>query len=165
MMQPETVQTLAGAMRAEIACFEAFVAAERSFAGALRDRDWIALQTAMEMIDDIMRAVAEREGVRAEAFELLRAQLGSEDESFYRVALRVPEPERSELTDLFRQLKLAAMRARFETAAANDYATSNRELLRAVLEELFPEKRGRIYGRSGQPVQPGLDALLLNRAF
>lgn len=165
MLQPETVETLAGAMRTEIACFEAFVAAERSFAGALRDRDWIALQTAMDMIDDIMRAVAEREGVRAEAFELLRSQLGSEDESFYRVALRVPEPKRSELTDLFRQLKLAAMRARFETAAANDYATSNRELLRAVLEELFPEKRGRIYGRSGQPVQPGLDALLLNRAF
>lgn len=165
MLQPETVGTLAAAMRAEIACFEAYVAAERSFAGALRDRDWIALQTAMDLIDEIMRALSSREEVRAEAFELLRAGLGCEDEGFYRVALRVPEPDRSELTDLYRRLKLAAMRARFETAAARDYATGNRELLRAVLEELFPEKRGRIYGRTGQAVQPGLDALLLNTAL
>jgi hypothetical protein len=165
MMPLETIETLTAAMRAEIACFEAFVAAERSFAGALRDRDWIALQTAMGLIDDIMRAVAEREEVRSEAFELLRSRLGCEGESFYRVALRVPEPERSELTDLYRRLKIAAMRARFETAATSDYATSNRELLRAVLEELFPEKRGRIYGRTGQAVQPGLDAVLLNTAF
>ncbi|HOX33530.1 MAG TPA: flagellar export chaperone FlgN [Spirochaetales bacterium] len=165
MDQKETVIALAAAMRAEIACFEAFVAAERSFASALRDRDWGSLQTAMELIDDITRAIAEREGFRAEAFELLRTQLGCEEEGLYRVALKVPEPERSELTDLFRKLKLAAMRARFESAAASDYANSNRELLRAVLEELFPEKKGRIYGRTGQVAQPGLDSLLLNRAF
>lgn len=164
-MPQETIGTLIAAMRDEIACLEAYVAAERSFAGAIRDRDWIALQTAMDLIDEIMRAVASREGVRAESFELLRAKLGCEGENLYRVALRVPEPQRSELTDLYRRLKLAAMRARFETAAAKDYATSNRDLLRAVLDELFPEKRGRIYGRSGQAVQPGLDALLLNTAL
>jgi ribosomal protein L16 Arg81 hydroxylase len=165
MMPQETVVTLAAAMRAEIACFEAFIAAERSFASAIRERDWVSLQTAMDLMDEITRAVADREGVRAQAFELLRSELGCEEESLYRVALRVQEPERSELTDLYRRLKLAAMRARFETAATNDYATSNRELLRAVLEELFPEKRGRIYGRTGQTVQPGLDALVLNTSL
>lgn len=165
MESKETVAALAAAMRAEIACFEAFIAAERSFASALRDRDWGSLQTAMDLIDDITRAIAEREGFRAEAFELLRSQVGCEEESLYRAALRVPEPERSELTDLYRRLKVAAMRARFESAAATDYATSNRELLRAVLEELFPEKKGRIYGRTGLVAQTGLDAVLLNRAF
>jgi hypothetical protein len=165
MENKETAAALAAEMRAEIACFEAFVAAERSFASALRDREWIALQTAMDLIDDIMRAVAEREGFRAEAFELLRSQVGCEGEGLYQVALRVPEPERSELTDLYRKLKIAAMRARFESAAATDYASSNRELLRAVLEELFPEKKTRIYGRTGLVAQPGLDAVLLNKAF
>jgi hypothetical protein len=77
----------------------------------------------------------------------------------------VPEPERTQLTDLFRRLKLAAMRAKFENASAGDYAQGNRDLLRAVLEELFPEKKHRMYGRSGKPVQPDLDALLLNTAL
>ena len=72
----------------------------------------------------------------------------------------MPEPERGELTDLYRRLKLAAMRAKFENASAGDYAAGNRDLLRAVLEELFPEKKHRMYGKSGQdgPAGPGRPA-------
>ena len=83
----------------------------------------------------------------------------------YQVALLISEPERSELTDLYRRLKLAAMRAKFENASAKDYAMGNRDLLRAVLEELFPEKKHRMYGKSGKTIQPDLDALLLNTAL
>jgi hypothetical protein len=115
--------------------------------------------------DELARAIAGKESVRAETFELLRAQAGCEASGIYRVALLVPEPERSELTDLYRRLKLAAMRAKFENASAGDYAATNRNLLRAVLEELFPEKKHRMYGKSGQTVQPDLDALLLNTAL
>jgi hypothetical protein len=165
MTQMETVLDLSKAMSEEIACFEAYLAAQRSFTAALRARDWTALQMAIAAQDELAKAIAEREGERAEAFELLRAQTGCDAGGIYRLALLVPEPERSELTDTYRRLKLAAMRARFENATAGDYAASNRDLLRAVLEELFPEKKHRMYGRSGKAVQPGLDALLLNTAL
>ena len=165
MTQMETVLALSKAMSEEIACFEAYVTAQRSFTAAMRGRDWAALQAAVAALDSLSAAIAEREGKRAEAFELLRARTGCETGGMYRLALLVSEPERSELTDLYRKLKLAAMRAKFETASAGDYAASNRDLLRAVLEELFPEKRHRMYGRSGKAVQPDLDALLLDTAL
>jgi hypothetical protein len=165
MSQMETVYALSNAMSAEIACFEAYVAAQRSFSAAVRARDWTALQTAIGIQDDLARAIADKESERAEAFELLRAQTGCEAGGLYRVALLVPEPERTELTDLYRRLKLAAMRAKFENASIGDYAAGNRDLLRAVLEELFPEKKHRMYGKSGKAVQPDLDALLLNTAL
>jgi hypothetical protein len=165
MMTPDTVGTLAAAMGAEIACFEAYVAAQRSFAGAMRSRDWPALESAMGLLDELAAALADRESVRAECYERLRAELGCEVGGFYRLALLVPEPRRTDLTDLYRRLKIAAMRAKFENASAGDYAAGNRDLLRAVLEELFPEKKGRIYGRSGRALQPGLDSLLLNTAL
>jgi FlgN protein. len=165
MSQMETVNALSKAMSAEIACFEAYVASQRSFIAAVKARDWTALQTAIDIQEDLARAIALAEAERAEAFETLRAQACCEVGSMYRVALSVPEPERTELTDLYRALKLAAMRAKFENAAAGDYAAANRDLLKAVLEELFPEKKHRIYGRSGKAVQPELDALLLNTAF
>jgi hypothetical protein len=57
------------------------------------------------------------------------------------------------------------MRAKFETFSAGEYAVGNRDLLKAVLEELFPEKKHRMYGKSGKAVQPDLDALLLNTAL
>jgi hypothetical protein len=131
----------------------------------MRDRDWTALETAISIQDDLTRAIAAKESQRAEAYELLRAQTGCDAGGIYRVALLVPEPHRSELTDLYRRLKLAAMRAKFENASAGDYASGNRELLRAVLEELFPEKKHRMYGKTGRAVQPDLDALLLNTAL
>ena len=165
MTQMETVYALRNAMSAEMACFEAYVAAQRSFAAAMEARDWTSLQMAIGIQDELARAIAAKESERAETFELLRAQTGCEAGGIYRVALLVPEPERSELTDLYRRLKLAAMRAKFENASAGDYAAGNRELLRAVLEELFPEKKHRMYGKSGQAVQPDLDALLLNTAL
>ncbi len=165
MTQMETVFALSSAMSAEIACFEAYLAAQRSFSESMVARDWAALQTAMGILDELGRAIAEKEAERAEAFEALRAQTGCEAGGMYRVALLVPEPERSELTDLYRRLKLAAMRAKFENASARDYAAGNRDLLGAVLEELFPEKKHTMYGRSGRTVEPGLDAVLLNTAL
>ncbi len=57
------------------------------------------------------------------------------------------------------------MRAKLENAALGDYAAASRDLLGAVLDELFPEKKGKIYGRSGRTIQPGHDALLLNTAL
>jgi hypothetical protein len=165
MPQMETVYALSSAMSAEIACFEAYLAAQRSFTEALVTRDWTDLQTAMGIQDELARAIAEKESERAEAFESLRAQTGCEAGGMYRVALLVPEPDRSELTDLYRRLKLAAMRAKFENASALDYAAGNRDLLHAVLEELFPEKKHKMYGRSGRTVQPELDAVILDAAL
>jgi hypothetical protein len=164
-MPQDNVGTLIAAMTAEIACFEAYIASQRSFSSALKDRDWVSLQTEMGLLDEISKALAERESVRAEAFELLRAELECGDSGLYRLALHVPEPQRSELTDLYRRLKISAMRAKFENASASDFAGGNRDLLRAILEELFPEKRGNIYGRSGKAVRPGMDSLVLNTAL
>jgi hypothetical protein len=165
MPKMETVYALSGAMSAEIACFDAYIAAQRSFSSAVKARDWIALQTAVAIQDELVKAIADQESSRTEAFERLRAETGCEAGGLYRVALLVPEPERTELIDLYRRLKLAAMRAKFENASAGDYAAANRDLLRAVLEELFPEKRHRMYGKSGKTVQPELDAVLLNTAL
>jgi hypothetical protein len=165
MLHMETVYALSGAMSAEIACFDAYIAAQRSFDAAVKARDWSSLQVAIGIQDELVAAIADQESSRAEAFERLKAETGCDAGGLYRLALLVPEPERTELTDLYRRLKLAAMRAKFVNASTGDYAAGNRDLLRAVLEELFPEKKHRMYGKSGKTVQPELDALLLNTAL
>ena len=164
MTQKETLCCLTSAMSAEISCFEAFSAAQRSFTAALRAKDWTALQTAIGLQDELARAIALKEGERADAFERLRVQVGCETGDVNRVALLAGESARSELVRLFRRLRLAAMRAKFENASAGEYAEANRDLLRAVLEALFPSKKHRTYGKSGKAIQPELDALLLNTA-
>jgi hypothetical protein len=161
----DTIGALATAMKEEIACLEDYIGGQKAFAQALKDRDWRILQTTMDDLEGISRRLASIEEVRAEAESSLRAETECREQGFYRLAFMVCEPERTALTDLYRQLKISAMRAKFENGASGDYAEGNHVLLGAVLEELFPEKKGRIYGRSGHAVVSGHDSLLLNTAL
>lgn len=166
-MMLETVAALAAALEAEIATFDAFAEGQRAFSAAIQSRDWLALERSSKLLESLSAHLGAVEGERAEAEASLRRELGlsGRDEGFYRLVQLVPEPERGALADLFRRLKIGAMRAKFENRAAGDYASANRELLGSVLEELFPEKKGRIYGRSGRAVQPDRGAILLDAAL
>ncbi len=167
----ETAASLAAAIEGEIAGFDAYVEAQKAFSAALRGRDWPALQETTNLLESLAAHLGEVEAARAEAEAALRAALGlqprseGEMEGFYRLISLLPEPERSALADLYRRLKICVMRAKFENRAAGDYATAQRALLGSVLEELFPEKKGRIYGRAGKTIQAGHDAILLDAAL
>jgi hypothetical protein len=161
----ESIASLAAAMEGEIACLEAYVEGQKAFAASLRNRDWRSLQDSMAALEIVTRRLAKIEEVRAEAEASLRDDARCSEEGFYRLVLRVTEPERTMLTDVYRRLKIAAMRARFENNATGSLAEESRDLLGAVLEELFPEKRGKIYGRSGRALPAGHDSLVLNTAL
>jgi hypothetical protein len=165
MVSIESVTSLAAAMEGEIACLESYVEGQKRFAASLRDRDWQSLQSTMDGLEALSRHLAAIEAIRASAEESLRDEAGCPDAGFYRLALAVAEPDRTRLTDLYRRLKIAAMRARFENNTTGSFALDTKELLGAVLEELFPEKRGRIYGRSGRAMPAGHDSLVLNTAL
>jgi hypothetical protein len=165
MVSMSSVDSLAAAMVDEIACLENYIEGQKAFAEALRARNWQALQDRMEALGGISQGLAKIEEDRAVAESILREEAQCEAGGFYRLALLIQEPERTKLTDIYRKLKISAMRAKFENSASGDYAEGNHMLLGAVLEELFPEKRGRIYGRSGHAVSAGHDALLLNTAL
>lgn len=165
MVSKESVANLIASMEGEVACLEEYIVGQKAFAAALKDREWVGLQAAMDGLEALSRRLAAFEALRDQAEAAIRGQTDCLDQGFYRLALLIQEPERTGLTDLYRRLKLTAMRARFENDSSASYASGSRDLLGAVLEELFPEKRGRIYGPSGRAVAAGHDSLVLNTAL
>lgn len=165
MVSKESVANLVASMEGEIACLEDYICGQKAFSAALKDREWVALQAAMDGLEALSRKLGAFELLRDQAETAIRAETDCADQGFYRLALLIQEPERTFVTDLYRRLKLTAMRARFENKASESYASGSRDLLGAVLEELFPEKRGRIYGPSGRAVASGHDSLVLNTAL
>lgn len=156
---------LFAAIEREIGGFEACVAVQKEFEKAIEDRNWLALQAAMASLDDRFSEIGRLEERRSSAEALLRADIGAPGEGIPGLLFHVTEPARSQLADLHRRLRVASMRVRLENAAIGDYARTSRELLGEVLRELFPDKKGKIYGRSGRAVEPGHDAILLNTAM
>lgn len=164
-MAHDRMHSLITAMEQEAACLEEYALAQGNFGVALHGRDWPGLERSVHGLEDLAARVSALEAARAAAEASLRSALALHDGGFYHLALALREPERSEALDLHRRLRVAAMRVRIENQAAGEYATGAHALIGAVLEELFPEKRGKIYGRSGRARETGRDALVLDTAL
>lgn len=164
-MNAERLADLLSAMQREIEAFDRCVAIQKEFAKAIEDRDWPGLEGAMGRLDRAFLEASAVEEERAAAEVGLRRDLRAPGSGIPSLLFQVPEPSRTLLADLHRQLRIAAMRVRLENGSIGDYARSSRDLLGEVLTALFPEKRGRIYGRSGRALEPDHDAILLNTAM
>lgn len=164
-MIADRLADLLAAMEREIAAFDACVAVQKEFSEAVQKRNWPGLEGSMARLDERFAEIRLVEAIRSEAEFRLREELGAQGTGIPSLLFLVPEPSRSLLSDLHRQLRVAAMRVRLENGSIGDYARANRSLLGEVLRELFPDKKGKIYGRSGRAVEPGHDAILLNTAM
>jgi hypothetical protein len=143
-----------------------FVDAQRAVATSVRARDWPGLEVSIKRAGAYATMVSASEFGREEAWGVLLAKLGlPADSSVFRVSLAIPMEYRSLLTDAYRSLRLAAMRARIENEALSDFVGSSASTLNEALEALYPERKGKIYGRSGRTRKNPADAMILDAAF
>jgi len=150
----------------EAAALEKYLEERKVLSDAIRRRDWSALQDVLLRIEGIALLAEATERNRSALWEEILADNGlPSDSSVYRLALGVPEPERSMLSDAYRRLKVAALRARVENEALGEYVGETAGTIRSVVEELYPEQKGRIYGRSGHAVAAGARPIVLDTAL
>jgi hypothetical protein len=84
---------------------------------------------------------------------------------FYDFVQRFPADERQILCALYRRIKFETARLRFSSEALAAYLGEARAFVSGMLEAAFPEKRGKIYGRSGTERSAKLGGIVLDRRF
>ena len=105
-----------------------FVNQQRLVSKAVRSKDWIALEEALKRAEAASELVAAGETERLEAWRALLAEfMLPEDSSVYRVSLALPIDARNSLTDGYRELRLAGMRARIENEALGSFVGADRK--------------------------------------
>lgn len=150
----------------EAAALEKYLEERKVLSDAIRRRDWSALQDVLLRIEGIALLAEATERNRSALWDEILAENGlPSDSSVYRLALGVPEPERSMLSDSYRRLKVAALRARVENEAMGEYVGETAGTIRSVVEELYPDQKGRIYGRSGHALAAGARPIVLDTAL
>jgi hypothetical protein len=143
-----------------------FVEAQRAVSAAVRARDWPKLELSIKLAGAYATMVSGAEYGREEAWDKLVAKLQlPADSSVFRVSLEIPMEYRSLLTDAYRNLRLAAMRARIENDALSDFVGTSASTLNEAIEALYPERKGKIYGRSGRTRKDQAGAMILDAAF
>ena len=145
---------------------DSFVEEQRAVAGAVRSRDWPALEQALERASMAAETVAAAESRRAVSWAAFLDELGQpQDATVFRASLALPLEYRSTLNDAYRALRLSAMRARIENDALSGFVGDAAATLRQAMETLFPDRKGRIYGKTGRAQHAGTGAMILDTAL
>ena len=148
-------------LNAELLALTEAGAVQTLVAEAVKRRDWVDFDASIGAINEIRARVEELEEERLALMPGVNGRSGG----FYNFVLRFQDEERQILCDLYRQVKLAAARARFEAEALASYIGEARAIVSGLIEAAFPEKRGKIYGKSGAERNVKLGGIVLDRRF
>jgi hypothetical protein len=160
------VARCADVLRQETALLERLAAAQEVVRNAVFAREWADLETMLARLaaygSDFELLEAERARLFAEF-----ANNGGERESvgFYALASRLADADRRELTELYRRLKLDALKVRLANDALTTYLSDARATLSGFMDAAFPDRKGRLYSRRGRTVHPEMRSIVLDRSL
>jgi hypothetical protein len=165
-MEENQVETLAALMKHETRLFEDVLAEESIMTASIRDREWPKLEDAIRRVDAIETQISEIELKRSQVYaELCRKADLPAEASFYQWAVLLPQDVRASITEQYRQLKFRALEARASGSAISNHLAESKALLNGILEELFPQRRGNIYNKSGHSRKSELASIIVNHRF
>ncbi|HOM23567.1 MAG: flagellar protein FlgN [Treponemataceae bacterium] len=154
-------------LREEVALIERISATQEILRSALSNREFEDLHVVLERLQNYNEEFVALEEKRNTLFKELAHELEVDPLTtpFYGIVCRLPEPERREITDAYRQLKIGTLRVRLANETLQDYVTFSRSLLQEVLQVAFPDRRGKMYTPDGKERHPEMRSLILNKTL
>ena len=83
----------------------------------------------------------------------------------YAFASRLPETERKQFTDLYRGLRLRAMKLRAASDSLLLYLNEAKTTVDGFIDAAFPERKSKLYSRRGMQIAADMRCMVLNRVF
>jgi hypothetical protein len=130
---------------------------------AVMNRNWTDFEGHFNDLGRIKAEFTALEGERELLFAEVPGTRG--DTSFYTLTAQLPPQQRSELTEIYRSLKLETLRVQISGEALMSYITEVRAAMAGFFEIAFPDRSGKIYTPHGMPVSHDMRSMVLNRAF
>jgi hypothetical protein len=136
---------------------------------AVINRQWPAFEAHLEALNQIGARLLELERERAGIFASFSGNRpwkpGEEAAGFYALVSRFPPDERKAVTNVYRNLKIESMKARMASDGLLNYLGEASQLISSFLDAAFPDRKGRLYSRSGAQVQADMRSMVLDRHF
>jgi hypothetical protein len=159
-------RSLARAMAVEAGLLNDYSERLQELQRIIGQRDWDAVEKCIAVLRNLAGEVETAEAARVEAFRALKAERHLPDEErFEQVAELLPPPERDELRELSRRLKIGVVRVKGSSGLLGYYVRSALQARHQVLEELYPHRKGRLYSRSGRTRSTADESLMLDRQY
>jgi hypothetical protein len=138
--------------------------AQRLVRDAVVRREWAGFETLLAAVG---RTAAELEGLEGERKALFGKLSGfSDDETgFYQLIASLLPEEQRELRAIYRELKMAVLRIKINNENLLAYIAGIKTVVSAFIESAFPDRKGRVYSRSGAVMPQDMRCMVLNRSL
>jgi hypothetical protein len=142
-------------------------AAQTLVRDAVKRKQWIDFNMLIESMNSFSFQIEDLEQQRLAIFEdaadndFAVCRRGGAP-TFYAFAMRFPDTERNSLTNVYRRLKMETAKVRFTSDALNAYLTDARILVSGMIDEAYPERRGKIYSKKGSLRSADMRSLVIN---
>lgn len=130
---------------------------------AVLNREWEGFESLVARMDDYAQEYQSMQAEHRRNYSLLGFNLGVG--SFYQFIGRFSAQERRELSELYRKLKIEALRVKLLNDNLAAYIQQARLTLTSFLDVAFPDRRGRLYSNRGKSRQSDMTSLVLDRSF
>jgi hypothetical protein len=132
---------------------------------ALKARDWLALEKGLRSLDfqaEGLRCLEER---RDSLWHQIQQRVLGRKGRFYETVPLLPEAYRDVVSRLHRSLKVQVTGLKGVTEGLASYIQTAGSLIQAVIHEIQPALKGRLYSRSGYLKGGDAQHLVLNTQF
>ncbi|MDR0502421.1 MAG: hypothetical protein LBH16_03780 [Treponema sp.] len=140
---------------------------------AVFEREWTDFENQINAMNSIENQLAGLESEREQLFNVYEtltrknALSGKADSKgrFYAIAAVLPEKQRSDLTALYRALKLDSIKLKLANETFLAYLGGIKSTLKDFFDLAFPESVGKMYTKKGTHFSQDMSSMVLNRSF
>ncbi|MHB9292535.1 hypothetical protein Holit_01633 [Hollandina sp. SP2] len=146
---------------------------QESVRNAVINREWTDFESLLNTMnqygDQFQVLEAERAALLSSFLEedSSPAQKGDKDKksSFYNLVSRLPEQDRNGLTEMYRNLKLRALKIRMANESLVAYLTEAKTMVNSFLEAACPDRKTQFYSRWGTKVATDARSMMVNHSL
>lgn len=137
-------------MRAELELMKEFSAQTEILRQCIAEKNWLKLEKNIESMNHISMEIDNCENLRNETYSRMKKKFGiGESVSFYMFTTKFKKDEQQILNDLYGQLKLEVIKIKTGMESLKKYIDSVSGTMEDFLSSLFPQRKGKIYGKDG----------------
>ncbi|MCK5674000.1 MAG: flagellar export chaperone FlgN [Spirochaetales bacterium] len=160
----ENTEQLIEILEKEIELVDSFTKVENSILDSVIANNWDSLETSINQTKDISLAIESLDKERAACVELLREELGEDrDTHFYHLTVNMESDKKIKINDLYRKLKLSVLNLQNMNWRIDTYVGTVTGIMKQTLKEIYPNRRGSLYSRSGIIKEADNNPMVLNK--
>ena len=150
-------------MSHEISLFTSYKKEFNKMKNFIEEKEWARLQETMGILQNLSDEIARTDSARDSLYgDLCRLTNSNKEDSFYSVVSKIEKCEG--MTDIYRMVKYEANSIKVLNKGFSLFLQTRKNLIKGIMEELAPHRKGTMYNRKGVSLQGGnSSSFILNK--